>query len=171
MNPVQAAIYALIKKFIQRQRIVLEAMRALRPDLVMRTENEGTPEEWARLRLEYKSKPAIGEWGSWEYFLHGDGCRLTHKITGEPIEWDTGDIMRFDRFWFANHLEWQLHLSVEDKNISYIRVWLQNVLGINKEPSPSFGPIKDAVFPVLEELHQIGILTRHEQYYTLIEDD
>jgi hypothetical protein len=38
----------------------------------------------------------------WEYFFHGWGCRLTHRVTGETIEAETGDA--FDFYFWLNSL-------------------------------------------------------------------
>ena len=43
----------------------------------------------------------------WDYFMHGGGCRLTNKKTGEPIDWDCPNPMYFDAFKFCFHLKWQ----------------------------------------------------------------
>ena len=51
-------------------------------------------------------KDKAGE--TWNYFMHGGGCRLRHGITGEVIDWDCPDTSRFDAFKFAFHLEWQV---------------------------------------------------------------
>ena len=44
---------------------------------------------------------------TWDYFLHGGGCRLTNKETGEPIDWDCPNPRHFDSFKFCFHLKWQ----------------------------------------------------------------
>lgn len=176
MNPIQSAVYAAIRKFVQRQSLVLEAMKDLRPDIVMRRRNEGDPDpkEVARLTQEYFRRPPVGDWGEnkeWEFYLHGAGCRLTHKITNEPIEWDVGSLDRFDRFWFVYHLEWRLDSDVADEDISVIRAWLKKRLETWSETKPLYGPLQDDIFSVLEELRDLGILSRHEQYYTLIVEE
>jgi hypothetical protein len=47
----------------------------------------------------------------WQYFLHGGGCRLTNRKTGEPIDWDCPDVNSYDKYKFLHHLEWQLSSS------------------------------------------------------------
>src|SRR5262245_20079010 len=41
-------------------------------------------------------------WLEWEYFFHGIGCRLTHRVTGEEIETETGE--GFDFFFWLMYL-------------------------------------------------------------------
>jgi hypothetical protein len=38
----------------------------------------------------------------WEYRFHGRGCCLTHRVTGEAIETETGE--GFDFYFWLNHL-------------------------------------------------------------------
>jgi hypothetical protein len=47
----------------------------------------------------------------WQYFLHGGGCRLINRKTGEPIDWDCPDVNSYDKYKFLHHLEWQLSSS------------------------------------------------------------
>jgi hypothetical protein len=180
MNTIQSAIYSLIQSFVQRQSLVLEAISDLRPDKVMRAEHsddsefwmQWTFESWQSFVLGFARRPAIGDWGKnkeWEYFLHGDGCRLIHKATRERIEWDLGSLRTFDRYWFVNHLEWLLDQNTVDEAVITVRVWYENEKKLNLRPKPSYRPLSDAVFPVLEQLHQMGFLSQNEQYYTLTE--
>ena len=53
----------------------------------------------------------VNENNEWEYFLHGGGCRLTNRKTGEPIDWDCPDVNSYDKYKFLHHLEWQLSSS------------------------------------------------------------
>jgi hypothetical protein len=173
LNPVQTALYQAIKRFVQRQSLVLEALKDLRPDLVMETADEGTPQEQAEMRKTYIRQPSTGYWGKnreWEYLLHGSGCRLVNVATKENIQWDVGDLHRFDRFWFVNYLEWLLDSDVVDKDVSRIRGWLEKQLETRTETKPSYGPLQDIIFPILEELRELGILSQDEQYYTLVEE-
>lgn len=43
----------------------------------------------------------------WEYYFHGQGCCLTHRVTGEEIDVDFCDDTAdwFDRHFFVNYLE------------------------------------------------------------------
>jgi hypothetical protein len=109
LTPIQMSLYKLVEVFVERQELVFKAMKQLRPDIVARHENTYAPEMLAQLTLEYRRHPQSGYWGEsqeWEYFLHGGGCRLTHRTTGEVIEWDIGSLKRFDKSWFVNWLMW-----------------------------------------------------------------
>ncbi|HSG42479.1 MAG TPA: hypothetical protein VLA72_04925 [Anaerolineales bacterium] len=48
---------------------------------------------------------------TWNYFMHGGGCKLINQKTGEPIDWDCPDPMQFDAFKFCFHLKWQTEKS------------------------------------------------------------
>ena len=103
MTPIQSSIYELIKVYVDRQSLVLEALRELRPDFIIRVEGrisqQFTRDEWHTFVRKYASQLGIGFWGEndeWAYRLHGIGCHLTHTITGEIIGWDLGSLKRFD---------------------------------------------------------------------------
>jgi hypothetical protein len=182
MNTIQSAVHSLIQRFVERQSLVLEAMRELRPDLVMHIEHKDnsefwagwTPESWQAFVLENARKHNPGSWGEnkeWEYFLHGAGCRLIHKVTQERIEWDLGTLSTFDKFWFVNWLQSLLDSNTDDDAVTTIRTWYENEKKLKPERKPSYGPLHDAIFPVLEQLHQLGLLSQQHQYYTLISLD
>jgi hypothetical protein len=63
--------------------------------------------------------------------------------------------------------------DIDDEVIVAIRVWYKNEKTVKSEHKPfnPYRPLDDAVFPVLEQLHQMGLLTQHRQYYTLISLD
>jgi hypothetical protein len=68
----------------------------------------------------------------WEFFLHGNGCRLTDSKTGEIIDWDCPRISRFDVSKFYRHLEWQI--KVFPDNYSQLSLWLldNGISGIHR---------------------------------------
>ncbi|MBC7812315.1 MAG: hypothetical protein H7175_14260, partial [Burkholderiales bacterium] len=130
----------------------------------------------SKLRIEFWRirKPAVGLWGEnqeWEYLLHGGGCRLTHTVTQERIEWDASNLRRFDRGWFVNHLKWRLDQPVEDESVSVFKAWYEDVASSKPKVNPSSRPLHDAVFPLLEELAQLGLLSQQQQYFILIKRD
>ena len=45
---------------------------------------------------------------TWNYFMHGGGCRLRNPVTGEMIDWDCRSVVHFDIYTFCFHLEWQI---------------------------------------------------------------
>ena len=57
----------------------------------------------------------------WQYFLHGGGCRLTNRKTGEPIDWDCPDVNSYDKYKFLHHLEWQLSSSERAEKLTKSR--------------------------------------------------
>jgi hypothetical protein len=171
LNSIQSTLYSLVQRFVQRQAIVLEAMRDLRPDLVAEAGDEIPPQFIGENRKEYLRKFYKGHWGKdkeWEYYLHGGGCRLIHTVTQERIEWDAGSLLRFDRFWFANYVEWLLNQDVEDENLTTFREWFKKELSVVSEKKPVFMRHYDVIFPLLERLEEQGLLSCHEQYCTLI---
>jgi hypothetical protein len=108
----QLAVYRLVERFVERQKIVFDAMIELHPILMFRA--GVIPESQLSPITRARGKPSIifvGDWGGakeWNYFLHGAGCRLIHKITNEPIDWDAPDTQRFDRHWFFVWVKWLL---------------------------------------------------------------
>lgn len=171
MNAIQSSLYSLIQRFVQRQSLVLEALRDLRPDFFMLGKDEATSKERVRVRLEYMRRPAVGNWGEnneWDYFLHGSGCRLTHTITHERLEWDIGSLRRFDGSWFANWLSWLIGQEIEDADVSVFRKWHESQKPLKPENKPAYILFEEAVFPILEQLHEMGLLRRHHQNYTLL---
>jgi hypothetical protein len=155
LTPIQISLYKLVEVFVARQEVVLKAMKELRPDIVARYEGTYMPEMLAQLTLEYSRHPQTGYWGEnqeWEYFLHGGGCRLTHRTTGEPIEWDVGSLKRFDKTWFVNWLIW------------LVETFTRSGYADNSSKKDK---IRDDVYRVLEELEKGNLLTKENQYYKL----
>jgi hypothetical protein len=161
---LQTAVHNLIKRFVERQSVVLEAMRDLRPDTIMRLERRGSPKVWAELRRAYAREPNIGYWGEnneWKYRIHGLGCHLTHTITGEVIGWDVGSLKRFDWHWFVDYLEWLLKTDDEDNNVKTIKSALQSH-DINRDSLRAF------ILPVLEQLEEAGVIRARGHRYILL---
>jgi Domain of unknown function (DUF6896) len=78
--------------------------------------NHGSHINNALKKMVENNTPRINQKGSWQdedgetwdYYLHGGGCRLTHTITSEIIDWDCPSVLHFDAFKFGYHLEWQI---------------------------------------------------------------
>jgi hypothetical protein len=122
-----AAVYSLIKLFVERQSIVLEAIRDLRPDWIIRAEGriskEFSKSEWQKFVLKYARSPQLGFWGKdneWEYFLHGIGCRMKHTTTGEPLDWDLGSLQTFHKWTFFYYVQWLIEQG-ENNNALFIQ--------------------------------------------------
>ena len=98
-HPIYTELYVSIVAYVSRQQLVVEAVKDQGVDpanLVYGTFG------W-RSHTEQR-----GQWGEWDFTFHGSGCRLKHRETGEPIDWDGPDPLRFDRFFYLVHLEWRL---------------------------------------------------------------
>ena len=150
LDTLPDAIYGLIHRFVQRQQLSLEVIREFRPYLVDSTKRRPTKE--------YAPATNWGYWGQkneWEYFLHGGGCRLTHTITGEIVDWDAPDLYRFDPYWFAGWLAWCLSQTGSFLQPEEAKAVLIASALINEQNEDVF---RKKVFDVLEELHQQGKL-------------
>ena len=93
-----------------------------------------------------------GTWGNddkWEYFLHGGGCLLTNKETGEPINWDCPNIKSFDVFFFHNHLKWQLKWPDRKNHLKHLQLW------IDKYEEASIDEL-------IDEMKRDGIIENHQ---------
>ena len=150
LDTLPDVIYLLIQQFVQRQQLSLEVIREFRPHLVDSTKR--------RPSKEYASATQLGYWGKnneWKYFLHGGGCRVTHTITGEIVDWDAPDLYQFDPYWFAGWLAWCLSQPgsflppIDEKAV------LTASALINEQNEDVF---RKKIFVVLEELHQQGKL-------------
>lgn len=176
LTETQSAVLALIRRFIARQQLVFDALMDLRPHFVMfagrheLTDEEGR--QLSQLRLKYSREvPQKGYWGAnneWEYFVHGGGCRLVHTVTKEPIEWDASDIRRFDKFWLVNYLEWLFQQQTEDEWIEVLKTrFAERSAAL---PQGFHSKLHEFIFPLLEELSQVGILSEAEyNRYTLLD--
>lgn len=120
LNTTQSAVYTLVKIYVQRQQLVLDAMRDVRPDLLTETARK-------QQRLRSSLANSRGYWGmnkEWVYQIHGRGCDLTHTITQEPISWNDPDITNFDPNWFVNWLDWLIS-QPNNENLSIIKAYLE----------------------------------------------
>lgn len=83
----------------------------------------------------------------WEYFFHGRGCCLTHRITGESLDVDFHDDTArwFDDYFFINYLQ-----SLRTPEFAEHRLI---------ELHPSLNPIRLS----LQELLEAGLLEGHPE--------
>ncbi|HRF97836.1 MAG TPA: hypothetical protein PLZ51_21660 [Aggregatilineales bacterium] len=99
----------LLREYISRQQLVYEAIQELRPDFFIVHDKSISNEDVLKVVRQYQKVPFRGTWqkyGTWEYYIHGIGCRLTNLVSGEIIEWDIPHITHFERLWFMNWVNW-----------------------------------------------------------------
>jgi hypothetical protein len=140
---LQTEVYTLIERFVQRQQLPLEVIQKFRPYLIDPIKRRPTDKEYIRATQ-------IGHWGQddeWDYFLHGGGCKLTHTVTGEVIEWDAPHLQHFDPSWFVNWLMWFINSHKDDGDLLIKSVLLNN---------PDRFEFQRKAFDILEQLHQAG---------------
>jgi len=99
----------LLREYIARQQLVYDILQELRPHFFAVQDKSVSGEELVKLASQSMHIPSRGTWqkyGTWRYFIHGGGCRLTNMISGEVIEWDTPYITQFERLWFMQWVNW-----------------------------------------------------------------
>ncbi|MEQ8675583.1 MAG: hypothetical protein RLP44_30690 [Aggregatilineales bacterium] len=147
-------------------------MRDLRPDLTLRyIDAVDKPELWEGLRHDWVKIPQTGFWGEdneWAYFLHGPGCRLTHVETGEIVEWDVGDIDRFNFNWFVNNLHSLIKQGKRDDDIDVICSILPDIEHMQDmtrdELSDQCYKWEKQIRPILEQLSDLVFLSRGSSF-------
>ena len=90
----QKAVHNLSKEFVERQQIVKSALMELRPDFFVRPGQVYQHPTKEQLKGKFTGKWGINQ--EWKYKVHGQGCKLIHIDTLEPIEWDSPEVNRFD---------------------------------------------------------------------------
>lgn len=124
MTEVEVYIYHVLKRFVSRQLLVLEVLTNLRPDIVAyENSSDIVIEELLPMLEQYKHAAFSGTWKDWDYYIHGRGCRLTHRGTDEPIEWDLPDLEVFDKHWFVNYLNWYAQRGSSFQNLTREQVF------------------------------------------------
>jgi hypothetical protein len=124
MDDIQNAIYRLAQRFVERQQIVRDAIQELQPYFLASPQDMGG-EAYFRLAAFTGHIASTGVWREWDYFTHGMGCRLTHRETGERIEWDAPDLQRFENYWFVNWLIWLMQAHREDEDAAVLLKYAQ----------------------------------------------
>ena len=146
MTPELFALLRLVARFVQRQALPREVLLEMRPDLLGLTE-----ERASRDVVRSSSHGRWGAEGEWSYRIHGHGCRMEHATTGERIEWDGPDLMRFDPYWFQHWLEWVFASGHGGADAARIAPRLQGV------PDERHAQLRG----LLDELVQAGVLLHH----------
>lgn len=152
MNAIKSAVLTLILRFVDRQQIAFDALLVLRPHFLTEYTGRTSPKpRWRRA-------PQRGRWGDWDYFVHGLGIELIHRVTREPIEWDTPDTSTFDRYWFVNYVAWLLDQACDDQAARIV----QSHLAENGES------LRTMLFRILDHLVAIGVLENCLNKYTVL---
>jgi len=102
-------ILQLITEYVARQQLIYEAITDLRPYMFLIDDKNASNEHLIAVTLKYKDVPNRGIWkkyGTWEYYIHGNGCRLTNLMSKEQIEWDVAQLNYFYVPWFLNWFDW-----------------------------------------------------------------
>ncbi len=157
LTNTQLAVYSLVKEFVQRQSLVYDALKDIRPDFVGVTD-----EERRRPSKDYIRATQKGNWGKnkeWTYYIHGGGCALTHAITGEPIEWDAPDLHRFDPYWFVNWVKWRVRQNAAAEIVGAISSRIED----QDEEFRKF------IFDILGQLSRLGLLRYHPERTNMYE--
>lgn len=173
MTPLQSSIYELIKIYVERQSLVLEVLREIRPDFIIRAEgkisDQFTRDEWQAFVRKYASQSGHGFWGEndeWAYRQHGIGCHLTHTVTGEIIGWDLGSLKRFDGHWFADYVYWMLNAdTVVDDNINIIKAKFNPTSSNHMDYRFE---LYNFIEPILVDLEEAGRLRKKNHECTLV---
>ena len=161
MTPQQLEIiYRGVQRYMERIRLVQQAMRELRPimlsDFDMRT---AFAEEVIKFYQEINRTPWSGVWYDsdqveWRYTFHGKGLRLVQLITKEHLDWDAdmsgrADLDVFDRWWFS--------------------YWCQWLLSTDQDLAPLFsGDISSLISEGFDQLEANGLISRISGGYKLI---
>jgi hypothetical protein len=117
---LETVILSLVRTFIERQQVVFDVINTLRPDMFAIADKSVTDMQLIEIVQKYSHVSQSGVWhsdeGIWDYFFHGNGCRLTHQRTGEVIDWDAPNVQMFDPWKFLYWIKWAVatkpdHLS------------------------------------------------------------
>jgi hypothetical protein len=180
LTPLQNSVLSLVKQYVARQSLVLEAMRELRPDFMARREHRidsMTQEQWIELVFKFRHSQ-IGFWGKeqeWEYYFHGGGeCRLINKVTGEYIHWGAADLNTFNLDWFVPYLQWRLKQS-HDNDVKIVHAALQPTEIIKddkyeQQRTDQYLEMRKQILPIIEQLCEKELLIGNAQrlYFTVV---
>lgn len=128
---------SIISYYVQRQSIVMLAMLELNPlSLTLGGDSCGGINLKPYVALYSQKEYTIGDktilykgvWkNEWDYKVHGIGCRLTHKSTKEPLEWDAPDLKAFRLDWFWRHLLWRCKFENSDPYINIVKDFVMDI--------------------------------------------
>lgn len=163
---LQQVILKLAERYIERQKITLEAFRALRPAILEADHVNMSEDQLIRILLQYIDSPWQGHWQEWSYYFHGAGCRLINSKTSEIIEWEASNVNTFDRYWFVNWLEWLWMFHPNDEGLASLKGYFS--------ATPNRYNLYNLVFPILRVLVIEGYIHPkggNKNMYTIIPDE
>lgn len=135
-DDLTAALPRLIQHYIQRQKLAIEALVSLRPDILKRRVDEPhtDPQLASKLIALYPTpepdfKPGAasrkGVWANeWHYYIDDTCCTLTHKHTDEWLSWAGSDPQSVDLDHFQKHLFWRLHHESRNADVALCIQWI-----------------------------------------------
>lgn len=144
LSAQDTVLLTLLRRFVARQRLVMELIQSVRPHLLSREDSTT-----ARPAKEVMSATARGDWGplgEWCFHMHGSGCKMVHRLTGEPLDWQAPNIRRFDVYCFLAWVTWYWEQRDVDPEVKRLRSHLESA-GIH-------AGLKDA----LTRLADLGLL-------------
>lgn len=155
---LEAAVLFLVRAFIARQKLVSDVIQNLRPDMFAFHDKSVPAMVKVTLARKYTAVPQTGSWqndeGDWVYFFHGGGCRLTHKVTGEVIDWDAPNTELFDPWKFMYWVEWAINTNPEHLS--------EQVHCLNEAVSTD-SDLKTVVDNILKHLTEQGVFEKASQ--------
>ncbi len=160
---LEVSVMNLIKRFVQRQQVTLDAFRALRPAIVDAKHITCDEPKLIEILTQYMDDPWQGHWHEWSYYFQGAGCRLINGKTAEIIEWEAADLNTFDRYWFVNWLEWLWMFHPQDDDLNLLKDYYSH--------RPNRYQLYELIFPMLQLLKVEGYINqdkRQKNMYTLV---
>ncbi|MBZ0296044.1 MAG: hypothetical protein K8L99_26020 [Anaerolineae bacterium] len=153
-------VYELICLFVARQRLVFQALKELRPQILAST--GAIDRQQPEPRKSIFDIPQTGYWGvnqEWKYFIHGLGCKLVHVTTQEPIEWNAPNPKSFDKYWFINWLKWYVNHAEDRERIRFLK-------SMNSNAIADF--VLSALLKFEESELVVRLSTQYNNEYTLV---
>ncbi len=160
-STIEDTVLRLIKLFIQRLRVLQNAIWDLHPRLILRQKNITNPRERAEFIKNYwRTTKGIGIWqNEWKYRVHGAGCQLINIHSGEPLHWDIGHRNRFDKSWFVDYVVWILNKAEREKFLAPLLSRLDEISRYN---------VQEVVFPILNDLSKKQVLSGEINGHTYV---
>lgn len=133
-----SALYALLRCYAYRQRVLHKALIDLRPDLLMLWNLDISTEatrQYQQYRHTHQHSDSSGYWGEndeWLYVNQGFGLQLIHSQTGETLRWNFSDWRRVTPEHFVEYLLWQIETHVVHAALQTFRDSLKRYPHVNR---------------------------------------